>query len=47
MYDRRLARVSAWGAPVNEVARVLALFGTCYRGFTATRLIRSGDISTL
>ena len=36
LYDRRLGRVSARRAPVDEVARVLALFDTRYWDFTAT-----------
>ena len=35
LYDRRLGRVSARRAPVDEVARVLALFDTRYWDFTA------------
>ena len=35
LYDRRLGRVSARPAPVDGVARVLALFDTCYWDFTA------------
>ena len=35
LHDRRLGRVSARRAPVDEVARVLALFDTCYRDYTA------------
>ncbi len=35
LHDRRLGRVSARRAPVDEVARVLALFDTRYRDFTA------------
>jgi transposase len=35
LYDRRLGRVSARRAPVDEVARVLDLFETRYKGFTA------------
>ena len=35
LYDRRLSRVSARRAPVDEVARVLALFDTRYWDFTA------------
>ena len=35
LYDRRLGRVSARRAPVDEVARVLALFDTRYGDFTA------------
>jgi transposase len=34
LYDRRLGRVSARCAPVDEVARVLDLFDTVYTGFT-------------
>ena len=34
LYDRRLGRVSARRAPVDEVARVLALFDTRYWDFT-------------
>jgi len=34
LYDRRLGRVSARRAPVDEVARVLDLFETRYKGFT-------------
>ena len=37
LYDRRLGRVSARRAPVDEVARVLALFDTRYWDFTAKR----------
>ena len=33
LYDRRLGRVSARRAPVDEVARVLALFDTRYWDF--------------
>ena len=35
LYDQRLGRVSARRAPVDEVARVLALFDTRYWDFTA------------
>ena len=35
LYDRRLGRASARRAPVDEVARVLALFDTRYWDFTA------------
>ena len=35
LYDRRLGRLSARRAPLDEVARVLALFDTRYRDFTA------------
>ena len=35
LYDRRLGRVSARRAPVDEVARVLELFDTRYWDFTA------------
>ena len=35
LYDRRLGRVSARRAPVDEVARVLAVFDTRYWDFTA------------
>ena len=35
LYDRRLGRVSARRAPVDEVLRVLALFDTRYWDFTA------------
>ena len=35
LYDRRLGRVSGRRAPVDEVARVLALFDTRYWDFTA------------
>ena len=35
LYDRRLGRLSARRAPVDEVARVLALFDTRYWDFTA------------
>ena len=35
LYDCRLGRVSARRAPVDEVARVLALFDTRYWDFTA------------
>ena len=35
LYDRRLGRVSARSAPVDEVARVLELFDTRYWDFTA------------
>lgn len=35
LYDRRLGRVSARRAPVDEVVRVLALFDTRYWDFTA------------
>ena len=35
LYDRRLGRLSARRAPVDEVARVLELFDTRYRDFTA------------
>ena len=35
LYDRRLGRVSARRAPVDEVARLLALFDTRYWDFTA------------
>ena len=35
LYDRRLSRVSARRAPLDEVARVLALFDTHYWDFTA------------
>ena len=35
LYDRRLSRLSARRAPVDEVARVLALFDTRYWDFTA------------
>lgn len=35
LYDRRLGRVSARRAPVDEVAEVLALFDTRYFDFTA------------
>ena len=35
LYDRRLGRVSARRAPVDEVARVLALFDTRYWDFIA------------
>ena len=35
LYDRRLGRVSARRAGVDEVARVLALFETRYADFTA------------
>ncbi len=47
LYDRRLGRVSAWRAPVDEVARVLALFDTRYWDFAAAPLIGSGDTSTV
>ncbi len=33
LYDRRLGRVSARRAPVDEVVRVLELFDTVYEGF--------------
>jgi transposase len=33
LYDRRLGRVSARRAPVDEVVRVLDLFDTVYKGF--------------
>ena len=36
LYDRRLGRVSARRAPVDEVMRVLELFETRYPDFTAT-----------
>ena len=35
LYDRRLGRLSARRAPLDEVARVLALFDTRYWDFTA------------
>ena len=35
LYDRRLGRLSARRAPVDEVARVLELFDTRYWDFTA------------
>ena len=35
LYDRRLGRVSARRAPIDEVARVLELFDTRYWDFTA------------
>ena len=35
LYDRRLGRVSARRAPVDEVTRVLELFDTRYGDFTA------------
>ena len=35
LYDRRLGRLAARRAPLDEVARVLALFDTRYRDFTA------------
>ena len=35
LYDRRLGRLSARRAPVDEVARVLELFDTSYWDFTA------------
>ena len=35
VYDRRLGRVSARRAPIDEVARVLELFDTRYWDFTA------------
>ena len=35
LYDRRLGRVSARRAPVDEVVRVLELFDTRYWDFTA------------
>ena len=35
LYDRRLGRVSARRAPVDEVMRVLELFETRYPDFTA------------
>ena len=35
LYDRRLGRLSARRVPLDEVARVLALFDTRYWDFTA------------
>ena len=34
LYDRRLGKASAKGVPVDEVERVLTLYGARYRGFT-------------
>ena len=43
LYDRRLGRVSARRAPVDEVMRVLELFETRYPDFTANHHNRSGQ----
>ena len=43
LYDRRLGRLSARRAPVDEVARVLELFDTRYWDFTAAVLHQSPD----
>ena len=40
LYDRRLGRLSARRAPVDEVARVLELFDTRYWDFTAKHFPR-------
>ena len=41
LYDRRLGRLSARRAPVDEVARVLELFDTRYWDFTPSTSTRS------
>ena len=43
LYDRRLGRLSARRAPVDEVARVLELFDTRYWDFTANTSTRSSS----
>ena len=47
LYDRRLGRVSARRAPVDEVARVLELFDTRYWDFTAKHFREAGGRSRL
>ena len=47
LYDRRLGRLSARRAPVDEVARVLELFDTRYWDFTAPLPREAGGRSRL
>ena len=44
LYDRRLGRVSARRAPVDEVMRVLELFETRYPDFTAKHFPREAGL---
>ena len=51
LYDRRLGRLSARRAPVDEVARVLELFDTRYWDFTAKhfheKLVADGRVASI